>query len=217
MNTYVIRREKAWASPEELEATAERSKQVAEDDFPDDIAWIRSYVIKEDGGTLGTVCIYQATDIDGRSQSRPARRHAGGRGARSRGHGDHPTRSGAGSGELEPVLDPRIGRGARRRSPLSRCARPPGSRGSSPSTSGRCRCSPAGRPASPISARLRSEPAEGEDVDRLRDRIADGLDVVDADRRARRGHRRLPPRRPAAGRSCRRDRGCPAGSSRRAR
>ena len=64
MNTYVIRREKAWASPEELEATAGRSKQVAEDEFPDDIRWIRSYVIQEEGGTLGTVCIYQATDID---------------------------------------------------------------------------------------------------------------------------------------------------------
>ena len=64
MNTYVIRREKAWASPEELEATAGRSKQVAEDDFPDDISWIRSYVIQEEGGTLGTVCIYQATNID---------------------------------------------------------------------------------------------------------------------------------------------------------
>ena len=64
MNTYVIRREKAWQSPAELEATAERSKQVAESEFPDDIAWIRSYVIKEDGGTLGTVCIYQATDIE---------------------------------------------------------------------------------------------------------------------------------------------------------
>ena len=61
MNTYVIRRERAWESPAELEATAERSKQVADDDFPDDIAWIRSYVIKEEGGTLGTVCIYQAT------------------------------------------------------------------------------------------------------------------------------------------------------------
>ena len=64
MNTYVIRRERAWESPEELEATAGRSKQVAEDDFPDDIRWIRSYVIQEEGGTLGTVCIYQATDID---------------------------------------------------------------------------------------------------------------------------------------------------------
>jgi thiamine biosynthesis protein ThiC len=64
MNTYVIRREKAWQSPDELEATAERSKQVADDDFPDDIRWIRSYVIKEEGGTLGTVCIYQATNIE---------------------------------------------------------------------------------------------------------------------------------------------------------
>jgi sporulation protein YlmC with PRC-barrel domain len=64
MNTYVIRREQAWAGPDELGKTAERSKQVAADEFPDDIAWIRSYVIKEEGGTLGTVCIYQATDVD---------------------------------------------------------------------------------------------------------------------------------------------------------
>jgi sporulation protein YlmC with PRC-barrel domain len=61
MNTYVIRREKAWQSGEELEATAGRSKEVAESDFPDDIRWIRSYVIDEPGGTLGTVCIYQAS------------------------------------------------------------------------------------------------------------------------------------------------------------
>jgi hypothetical protein len=64
MKTFVIRRETAWQSPEELEATAERSKQVAEDDFPQDIRWIRSYVIGEEGGTLGTVCIYQASSID---------------------------------------------------------------------------------------------------------------------------------------------------------
>jgi hypothetical protein len=70
MKTYVIRREKAWASPQELEATAARSKQVAESDFPDDIRWIRSYVIAEPGGTLGTVCIYQASDAEA------VRRHA---------------------------------------------------------------------------------------------------------------------------------------------
>ena len=64
MNTYVIRREKAWESPDDLGKTAERSKEVAADEFPDDIAWIRSYVIKEDGGTLGTVCIYQASSVD---------------------------------------------------------------------------------------------------------------------------------------------------------
>jgi Nickel responsive protein SCO4226-like len=64
MNTYVIRREAAWQGPEELEAAAARSKEVAESDFPDDIRWIRSYVIAEPGGTLGTVCIYQATDVE---------------------------------------------------------------------------------------------------------------------------------------------------------
>jgi sporulation protein YlmC with PRC-barrel domain len=71
MKTFVIRRENAWSGPAELEATAERSKQVAESDFPDDIRWIRSYVIAEEGGTLGTVCIYQA------SSAEAVRQHAG--------------------------------------------------------------------------------------------------------------------------------------------
>jgi sporulation protein YlmC with PRC-barrel domain len=64
MNTYAIRRERAWESPADLEKTAERSREVADSEFPDEIAWIRSYVIKEEGGTLGTICIYQASDID---------------------------------------------------------------------------------------------------------------------------------------------------------
>lgn len=64
MDLYMIRRRTAWKSPDELGATAERSKQVAADEFPSDIAWIRSYVIAEDDGTLGTVCIYQASSID---------------------------------------------------------------------------------------------------------------------------------------------------------
>ena len=62
MNTYTIRRKYAWSSPEELEQVAARSKQVADDDFPDDIRWIRSYVIAEPDGSLGSICIYQATD-----------------------------------------------------------------------------------------------------------------------------------------------------------
>jgi hypothetical protein len=61
MKTYVIRRESAWQNAEELGAAAERSKQVAASDFPDEIRWIRSYVIGEPGGTLGTVCIYEAS------------------------------------------------------------------------------------------------------------------------------------------------------------
>ena len=47
-------------SPQEVEEVAARSKQVADDEFPTDVRWIRSYVIAEEDGTLGSVCIYQA-------------------------------------------------------------------------------------------------------------------------------------------------------------
>src|SRR5262245_50744113 len=60
MNTYVIRRRTAWKTPAELEATAARSAQVGNEDMPDQVRWIRSYVVQEANGTLGTVCIYQA-------------------------------------------------------------------------------------------------------------------------------------------------------------
>jgi hypothetical protein len=58
---YAIRRKNAWVSPAEVENIGARSKQVADDDFATDIRWIRSYVIAEEDGTLGSVCIYQAT------------------------------------------------------------------------------------------------------------------------------------------------------------
>lgn len=60
LSLYAIRRKNAWPSPEEVEQVAARSKQVADDEFPSDIRWIRSYVIAEEDGTLGSVCIYQA-------------------------------------------------------------------------------------------------------------------------------------------------------------
>jgi hypothetical protein len=61
VNTYVIRRRAAWASPAELEQTAGRSKALADSEFPEDIRWIRSYVTAEEDGSLGTVCVYQAS------------------------------------------------------------------------------------------------------------------------------------------------------------
>jgi hypothetical protein len=64
MKTYVIRREKAWQNPQELEAAAGRSKEVAASEFPDAIRWIRSYVVAEPDGTLGTACIYQASGVE---------------------------------------------------------------------------------------------------------------------------------------------------------
>jgi Protein of unknown function (DUF4242) len=64
MNTYAILRRNGWRTPEELEAAAIRSKQVGDEQMAEDVRWIRSYVLCEENGTLGTVCIYLATDTD---------------------------------------------------------------------------------------------------------------------------------------------------------
>ena len=63
MNTYVILRRSGWRSPEDLQEAAARSTVVGEE-MPDDIRWIRSYVLEEDGGSVGTVCIYQASSVE---------------------------------------------------------------------------------------------------------------------------------------------------------
>jgi hypothetical protein len=64
MNTYTIRRRQAWSSPEEVQAIAKRAKEVADNDFPDEVRWIRSYVLADDDGTLGSLCVYQAVAAD---------------------------------------------------------------------------------------------------------------------------------------------------------
>ena len=63
MNTYIILRRSGWSSAEELEQAAARSEQAGED-MTNDIRWIRSYVLSENSGKLGTVCIYQASSPD---------------------------------------------------------------------------------------------------------------------------------------------------------
>src|SRR5437868_15501249 len=60
MDTYVILRRSGWRSPEELEEAAARSTAEGEE-MSEDIRWIRSYVLQEDGGSVGTVCVYQAS------------------------------------------------------------------------------------------------------------------------------------------------------------
>jgi thiamine biosynthesis protein ThiC len=61
MNTYVILRRGAWANGDELGIAAARSKAVGDEEMSDDIRWIRSYVLAEPDGSVGTVCIYQAS------------------------------------------------------------------------------------------------------------------------------------------------------------
>jgi uncharacterized protein DUF4242 len=59
MDMYVILRRDGWRSADELELAAARSTAEGER-MPDDIRWIRSYVLEEGQG-LGTVCIYEAS------------------------------------------------------------------------------------------------------------------------------------------------------------
>jgi hypothetical protein len=61
MQQYVILRRSGWRSPEELGEAAARSTRVGNEDMPDDVRWIRSYVLDEGGGSVGTVCVYEAT------------------------------------------------------------------------------------------------------------------------------------------------------------
>ena len=64
MDLYVILRRSGWRSADDLELAAARSAQVGDDEMPDEVRWIRSYVLDEGAGSVGTVCIYQATSPD---------------------------------------------------------------------------------------------------------------------------------------------------------
>ncbi|MBV9213552.1 MAG: DUF4242 domain-containing protein [Actinobacteria bacterium] len=85
METYVILRRGAWGSPDELQQAAGRSRQVGDDEMSEDIRWIRSYVLSEADGKLGTVCIYQASSPEAIR--------------------DHASRAGLAADEVVPVGD----------------------------------------------------------------------------------------------------------------
>ena len=61
MELYAILRRGGWRSGGELEEAAARSSKVGEEQMSQDVRWIRSYVLDEGGGSVGTVCIYEAS------------------------------------------------------------------------------------------------------------------------------------------------------------
>ena len=85
MELYAIRRRNGWKSPEELQAAAARSLQIGNEEMPSEVRWIRSYVVDEGGGVLGTVCIYEAVSPEA------IRKHA--------------ARAGLPADEISPVVD----------------------------------------------------------------------------------------------------------------
>jgi hypothetical protein len=69
MDLYVIRRRGNWDGPSDLETSAAKSSAEGEK-MSDEVRWIRSYVVEEDDGRLGTVCLYQGVSEEA------IRRHA---------------------------------------------------------------------------------------------------------------------------------------------
>ena len=49
MNLYVIRRPSAWASLTELEVAGAKSARIGNEEMPDRVRWIRSYVGPREG------------------------------------------------------------------------------------------------------------------------------------------------------------------------
>jgi sporulation protein YlmC with PRC-barrel domain len=69
LDTYLVYRREGWETRELHDRAVERSATQVEQ-MCDDVAWIRSYVLDERGGRVGTVCIYRA------SSPEAIRRHA---------------------------------------------------------------------------------------------------------------------------------------------
>ena len=64
MQLYVIRRPSAWASVPDLQKAGEVSARIGDEQMPDRVRWIRSYVVREPDGRIGTFCVYEAADGD---------------------------------------------------------------------------------------------------------------------------------------------------------
>ncbi|MBD9528584.1 nickel-binding protein [Paracoccus sp. PAR01] len=60
MQLYVIRRPSAWATLADLEMAGAKSARIGNDEMSDQLRWIRSYVVHEPDGRIGTFCIYEA-------------------------------------------------------------------------------------------------------------------------------------------------------------
>ena len=89
MQLYVVLRRDGWQTANALRAAAAASGHVS-GRMDDRVRWIRSYVIEEPGGGLGTLCIYL--------------------GASAEAIREHTERAGLPVDEIAPVSDTMIGR-----------------------------------------------------------------------------------------------------------
>jgi Protein of unknown function (DUF4242) len=70
MELYAITRRHGWPSTSALDHAVVRSHEICEDEMADRVRWIRSYVLEENDGSLGTICLFAAVSPEA------IRRHA---------------------------------------------------------------------------------------------------------------------------------------------
>ena len=58
METYLILRRNGWRSRVDFDHAAARSRTAGQE-LLDEVRWLRSYVLDEAGGGVGSVCIYR--------------------------------------------------------------------------------------------------------------------------------------------------------------
>jgi hypothetical protein len=64
-------RRQGWHSREELDEAGERSNHTREVEMEGRLRWVRSYFFREQDGTLGTICLYEAeSEADVREHAR---------------------------------------------------------------------------------------------------------------------------------------------------
>lgn len=59
---YLVRRRGFWKTEAELAHSAALGRRVSDEEMPTRLCWLRSYVVHEADGTLGTWCLYQSVD-----------------------------------------------------------------------------------------------------------------------------------------------------------
>ena len=64
MQLYAIMRRRGWESREEMDGAGERSNHAREVEMEGRLRWVRSYFFREQDGSLGTICIYEAENED---------------------------------------------------------------------------------------------------------------------------------------------------------
>jgi Nickel responsive protein SCO4226-like len=63
MNLYGILRRNGWKTGADLEAAAKKSAEVG-DEPGSGVRWIRSYVLTEESGEVGTFCVYEGDSTE---------------------------------------------------------------------------------------------------------------------------------------------------------